>query len=165
MLILVEDANDNPPVFKPYLHTVAVKENLSPGTVVAILEATDADSGIYGQIIYRLATDEKDNQVFEIGSLPSVPNSAVVKLRESLDYEKQSVYQLKLVAMDRGGFGGLGDGKINTATATVLVKVEDVPDRKPEFISVPPVTRIFEGVPKFTKVRAMGIKPVELTES
>ena len=54
MLILVEDTNDNPPIFKPYPSTVSVKENSTPGTVVAILEATDADSGIFGQIKYSV---------------------------------------------------------------------------------------------------------------
>ena len=152
LLILVEDTNDNPPLFKPYPSTVSVKENSDPGTVVAILEATDEDAGIFGQISYRLATDEKDNAVFEIGTLQSVPNGAVVRLKQSLDYETQSVYQLKVIAMDRGGFGGFrGDG-VNTATAAVLVKVEDVEDKKPEFIQVPSVTRVSEGVPKHTEV-------------
>lgn len=159
MLILVEDTNDNPPVFKPYPSTVSVKENSNPGTVVAILEATDADSGIFGQIVYRLATNEKDNEVFEIGSLSSVPNGAVVRLKQSLDYERQSVYQLKVVAMDRGGFGGFRGEGVNSATAAVLVKVEDIEDRKPEFVRVPPVTRISEGVPKHTQVNIYLVVP------
>ena len=152
MLILVEDTNDNPPLFKTYSSTVSVKENSDPGTVVAILEATDADSGIFGQIKYRLATDEKDNEAFEIGNLESVTNGAVVRLKHSLDYETQSVYQLKVIAMDRGGFGGFNQDRVNTATAAVLVKVEDVEDKKPEFIRVPSVTRVLEGVPKHTQV-------------
>ena len=158
MLILVEDTNDNPPIFKSYPSTVSVKENSKPGTVVAILEATDADSGIFGQIKYTLASDEKDNDVFEIGSLQSVPNGVVVRLKKSLDYEIQSVYQLKVIAMDRGGFGGINGEGINTAVAAVLVKVEDVEDRKPEFISVPSVTRVSEGVPKHTQVYSISIK-------
>ena len=152
MLILVEDTNDNPPIFKPYPSTVSVKENSDRGTVVAILEATDADSGIFGQIKYSLAADEKDNDAFEIGSLQSVPNGAVVRLRKPLDYESQSVYQLKVMAMDKGGFGGINGEGINTAVASVLVKVEDVEDRTPEFISVPSVTRVSEGVAKHTQV-------------
>ena len=158
MLILVEDTNDNPPIFKPYPSTVSVKENSKPGTVVAILEATDADLGIFGQIKYSLASDEKDNNVFEIGSLQSVPNGAVVRLRKSLDYESQSVYQLKVIAMDRGGFGGINGEGTNTAVAAVLVKVDDVEDRKPEFIRVPSVTRVSEGVPKHTQVHFILIK-------
>ena len=152
MLILVEDTNDNLPIFKQYPSTVSVKENTSPGTVVAILEATDADSGIFGQIKYRLATNEKDNEVFEIGTLQSVPKGAVVRLKQTLDYEIQSVYQLTVIAMDRGGFGGINGDGVNTAVASVLVKVEDVEDRKPEFIRVPSVTRVSEGVTKHTQV-------------
>ena len=90
--------------------------------------------------------------VFEIGNLESVTNGAVVRLKHSLDYETQSVYQLKVIAMDRGGFGGFNQDRVNTATAAVLVKVEDVEDKKPEFIRVPSVTRVLEGVPKHTQV-------------
>ena len=54
--------------------------------------------------------------------------------------------------MDKGGFGGINAEGINTAVASVLVKVEDVEDRTPEFISVPSVTRVSEGVPKHTQV-------------
>ena len=92
--------------------------------------------------------------MFEIGTLQSVPNGAVVRLKETLDYELQSVYQLKVIAMDRGGFGGINGQGVNTAMASVLVKVEDVEDRKPEFIRVPSVTRVLEGLPKHTQVNA-----------
>ena len=42
--------------------------------------------------------------------------------------------------------GDAADGTVAPA------KVEDIEDRKPEFVSVPPVTRISEGVPKHTQV-------------
>lgn len=38
-------------------------------------------------------------------------------------------------------------GRRNTATAAILVKVEDVEDQPPVFISVPSVTRIPEDLP------------------
>ena len=42
--------------------------------------------------------------------------------------------------------------QINTATNAILVEVEDLSDRPPIWLTVPPVTRIREDVPKGTFV-------------
>ena len=145
MLILVEDVNDNIPVFKTYPSTVEVGEDTKVGTVVVTLEAKDKDSGIFGQVIYKLDPSEKDSDLF---SITSTATQGIVRIKNTLDYERQSVHHLKVLASDRGGFG---DG--NTATAAILVKVNDVPDQPPEFVSVPSVTRIPEDTPAFSEVR------------
>lgn len=49
LLILVEDVNDNEPIFKPYPSAIVVKEDASPG-VLATVEAADLDEGAYGQV-------------------------------------------------------------------------------------------------------------------
>ena len=50
-MILVEDVNDNAPVFLPYPSSVSVPEHYGgAGTVIAEVEATDRDSGIFGQV-------------------------------------------------------------------------------------------------------------------
>jgi cadherin 23 len=50
LLILVEDVNDNAPVFLPFPSSVSVPEHFSgTGAVIAEIEATDKDSGIFGQ--------------------------------------------------------------------------------------------------------------------
>ena len=48
-LLLVEDVNDNEPIFKPYPSAITVKEDASPG-ILATVEATDLDEGAYGQV-------------------------------------------------------------------------------------------------------------------
>lgn len=68
---------------------------------------------------------------------------------KELDYERKSVYQLQVLARDRAA----NFGQVNTATADILVRVEDVADQPPVFVSVPGVTRIAEDVPRFTEVR------------
>lgn len=50
LLLIVDDVNDNEPIFKPYLNSVSVREDSSPG-VLATVEATDADEGPYGQVL------------------------------------------------------------------------------------------------------------------
>jgi hypothetical protein len=49
LLIIVEDVNDNAPIFKPYQPSISVRED-SPPRVLAELEATDLDEGPYGQV-------------------------------------------------------------------------------------------------------------------
>ena len=50
LLILVEDANDNPPRFAQPQISVTVNEHV-PNTILATLYATDRDSGAFGQVI------------------------------------------------------------------------------------------------------------------
>lgn len=64
-----------------------------------------------------------------------------------LDYEKQTIHQVKVLAIDRAK-----EGKINTGTAVVLVKVEDVEDQPPEFVTVTSVARLEENSPIGTSV-------------
>lgn len=47
--MLVEDVNDNEPIFKPYPSAISVKEDASPG-ILTTVEATDLDEGAYGQV-------------------------------------------------------------------------------------------------------------------
>jgi len=65
-----------------------------------------------------------------------------------LDYERQSLHQLRIVAKDRANFG-----RINSATTGILIKVQDIEDKAPAFISVPSISRISEDVPTFSEVR------------
>lgn len=43
-------------------------------------------------------------------------------------------------------------GRVNTGTAAILVKVQDVEDQPPEFVVASPVTRISEDAPVGTSV-------------
>ena len=74
----------------------------------------------------------------------------VVQLIGDPDYEKKPIYQLKILATDRSNFG-----RVNTATAAIIVEIEDIADQPPEFVTVPSITRISEDVPRFTEVRML----------
>lgn len=64
-----------------------------------------------------------------------------------LDYEKQTLHQLKILATDRAK-----QGRVNTGTAALLIKVQDVEDQPPEFVRVQPVARISEDTPIGTSI-------------
>lgn len=54
MLILVDDINDNAPIFQPYSLSVTLKEDAPLGTKIIELTATDADIGTYGQVSIKV---------------------------------------------------------------------------------------------------------------
>lgn len=142
-LLLVEDINDNEPIFKPYQSALEVPENSRPG-ILTTLEATDRDEGAYGQVVYYLEELEGDNDVF---SIVTHQGKGIIKLVKNLDYERKNLYQLRVLAIDRAN-----QGPINTGTAAILVKITDIEDQPPVFSAVTPVTRIPEKLPIGTNV-------------
>ncbi|KAB0799063.1 hypothetical protein PPYR_06943 [Photinus pyralis] len=147
LLLLVEDVNDNVPIFKPYQSTIILPEDSSPD-VIATLQATDADEGAYGQVVYHMQGSQS------LFSISTVSGSAVLRLIGSLDYEKQSLHQLKVLAIDRAK-----QGRVNTGTAALVVKVQDVDDQPPEFVRVQSVARVSEDAPIGTSV--LQVKAVD----
>ncbi|KAK5649206.1 hypothetical protein RI129_000235 [Pyrocoelia pectoralis] len=143
LLLLVEDVNDNVPIFKPYPSTINLREDAEPD-IIATLQATDADEGAYGQVVYHLQGLEGGQSLF---SVSTVSGNAVLRLIGNLDYEKQTLHQLKILAIDRAK-----QGRVNTGTAALVVKVQDVEDQPPEFVRVQSVARVTEDAPIGTSV-------------
>jgi len=145
LLILVEDANDNPPRFAQPQISVTVNEHV-PNTILATLYATDRDSGAFGQVVYQLLP-QQDPEVKEKFSVSTVNGAAVLNLIAELDYETRNLYEVQIEARDRAG-----PQELNTAVATVIVKVLDVADQGPEWISLKAISRIAEDLPVFSPV-------------
>ena len=97
LLLLVEDINDNVPIFHPHPTTLTVRENSGPG-VLTTVEATDADEGVHGQVVYHIQELDGDNDMF---SITTVNGKGVIRLIGSLDYERKYLYQLRILAVDR----------------------------------------------------------------
>ena len=146
MLLLVEDINDNSPIFQPYPHSIAVEEH-SGAQMIGTVEAKDRDSGIFGQVVYELREEEGHEGVFEV---QTVQGRGMISVMRDLDFESKATYQLQILAKDRANFG-----RVNTATAAIFVEVVDIADQPPEFVRVPSVTRVSEDVPKFSEVSSI----------
>lgn len=95
-------------------------------------------------MLYHLQELDGDVDSFAV---QTVNGKGVIKLVNRLDYERKSLYQLRILAVDRAN-----QGRINTGTAAILVKVQDVEDQPPEFVVASPVTRISEDAPVGTSV-------------
>lgn len=97
LLIVVDDVNDNVPIFKPFQSALEILEESPPG-ILTTVEATDRDEGAYGQVVYYLQELDGDNEIFTIST---VQGKGVIRLAGSLDFEKKSLYQLRVLAVDR----------------------------------------------------------------
>ncbi|KAM4809573.1 LOW QUALITY PROTEIN: protocadherin Fat 1 [Rhinophrynus dorsalis] len=93
--VIVEDINDNPPIFIPSNYHVKVREDIPVGTVITWLEAYDPDLGLSSQVRYSLL--ENGDGKFEVDKL-----SGAVRIIQELDFEAKQVYNLTARAKDRG---------------------------------------------------------------
>nr|CDS29563.1 protocadherin 11 [Hymenolepis microstoma] len=120
--IRIMDANDHAPRFrKPNGQVVQISEKALTGTSISIEPAIDGDWSLENQI-QRYALHGSDIQrYFDIdnSNLPRVE----LRLREQLDYEKQSIYKGTLEACDRH----------NCTTTPLTINVIDVNDNLPFF--------------------------------
>ena len=103
------------------------------------------------QVVYSLEGDTTDTEDAADDELPfsisTVDGRGVLRCLRSLDYERKSWYQMRILAKDQAG----SDGG-NTATAALLVRVVDQEDQGPEFITVPSVTRVPEDAQPGTPI-------------
>lgn len=112
-----------------------MRENLKTGVVVIIKS----------QVVYSLEGDDAEEGL--PFSITTVGGKGILRSLEALDYETRSWYQLRILARDQGP-----EGRINTATAGLLVRLVDEEDQGPEFITVPSITRIPEDAQPGTSV-------------
>ncbi|XP_040296659.1 protocadherin gamma-B2-like [Bufo bufo] len=117
--ILVQDANDNYPVFSPNHYKVSLDENIPIGYIALHLNATDKDEGSNAEIIYSFShIPENAQQVFTMDS-----KTGVIQTKGELDYETTQTYEMTVEAADGGGL---------VAQSSVLIQIMDVNDNAPE---------------------------------
>uniref|UniRef100_A0A8D1Y0Z8 FAT atypical cadherin 1 n=1 Tax=Sus scrofa TaxID=9823 RepID=A0A8D1Y0Z8_PIG len=92
--VQVLDTNDLRPLFSPTSYSVSLPENTAIRTSIARVSATDADIGTNGEFYYSFK-DRTD--MFAIH-----PTSGAVVLTGRLDYTEAKLYELEILAVDRG---------------------------------------------------------------
>uniref|UniRef100_A0A3P9L0U9 Cadherin domain-containing protein n=1 Tax=Oryzias latipes TaxID=8090 RepID=A0A3P9L0U9_ORYLA len=116
--VLVLDANDNAPAFNQSVYRATITENSHKGTYVATVNATDADVGANGEIMFCFSKIKGS----AVGAFNIDESTGVISVAGDIDHEKEKKYELRLEARDRGGL---------TGTSTIVIDVSDVNDNAP----------------------------------
>ncbi|XP_072296133.1 protocadherin Fat 2 [Eucyclogobius newberryi] len=132
ILLRVQDANDNAPVFSSSLYHVSVFDNTTARAPIAVLYAKDPDTGINSEVRYALVSG--DDGFFSLDEF-----SGVLRLERPLTSEAPPSFQIKVKATDRGLPRQL------SSLTTVAVDVVSLDDYRPVFSSAEYTARLPES--------------------
>ena len=60
LVVTLIDENDNMPIFLPFPVSTEVREDITSGTTVLVVGATDADDGANGNVFYEIVDGNFD---------------------------------------------------------------------------------------------------------
>lgn len=135
VFIMLEDVNDNSPVFSAEDYMATIPESASRDTLITFttstLAASDADIGGNGNIVFSIQGGNSDP--FSIDK-----STGYISVSEALDAEFQQEYLVRIIARDQGV-------PSRSAHALVRITVSDINDKDPEFASPSYYFYISEG--------------------
>ena len=118
LTVLITDKNDNSPTFtQPVYDPISLPEDTAIGYTVALVQASDDDSGSNAAITYTLAYGQGR---FAINS------NGTITLVASMDREITDSYELVITAEDEGQ-------PSRSASVSLNITVSDVNDNPPQF--------------------------------
>ncbi|XP_064422984.1 protocadherin gamma-A11-like [Latimeria chalumnae] len=120
VLLEIIDINDNPPVITVTSFSTSVSEDSLPGTVIALLNVDDPDSGENGKVLCFVPPN------FPFNLTSSIDNFYTLATDRVLDRELVSEYNITIIAIDRGV-------PSLTTSKSVLLKISDINDNPPIF--------------------------------
>uniref|UniRef100_I3JVC6 Protocadherin-16 n=1 Tax=Oreochromis niloticus TaxID=8128 RepID=I3JVC6_ORENI len=142
VMVTVTDCNDNAPVFSSTEYHAQVSENSQLGTKLVQVSAHDPDLGTNGLVRYDIISGNSK------GHLKLDPQSGLLVVNNSLDYEKDSKYILTIRASD----GGKSSENHKVAFTIVFITVLDENDNTPYFMFPTVNCSVLENLPAFTHV-------------
>ncbi|XP_060602144.1 cadherin-23-like isoform X2 [Ruditapes philippinarum] len=120
--IEITNVNEATPTLTAISNTVSVTEESASGTSVDVVNATDTDHGVDGEIIYSISSVTNSGAaLFTVD-----PTSGVISTSGTLDRESQNVFELTILATDKGT-----NPSALSATYSLTVSVTDVNDITP----------------------------------
>ncbi|XP_044133339.1 LOW QUALITY PROTEIN: protocadherin gamma-B1-like [Bufo gargarizans] len=130
--IQVIDVNDNAPDITVTTLATTIPEDSPPGTVMAVINVRDLDSGMNGEILC-VVSHIKDFQL-----LPSSSNYYKLVTATSIDRERNSGYNVTIQCMDKG------TPPLST-NKTIQLTISDVNDNVPVFERINYIVYIIEN--------------------
>ncbi|XP_048459396.1 protocadherin gamma-A11-like isoform X10 [Rhincodon typus] len=122
IIIVVQDENDNAPIFPNSVYKISLLENSPKEKLVIKLNATDIDDGSNGEILYSFSshTSVRVRELFSVDS-----KTGEIRVKGTLDYEKDNAFEINMQALDQGT-------NPNPGYCHILVNIMDVNDNAPE---------------------------------
>uniref|UniRef100_A0A671P9P8 Protocadherin Fat 3-like n=1 Tax=Sinocyclocheilus anshuiensis TaxID=1608454 RepID=A0A671P9P8_9TELE len=124
--VQIIDMNDLRPLFSPTSYATDISESAPLGASVAQVTATDADIGSNGEFYYFFGGDVEEFAVH--------PTSGVVSLTAKLNADKNSRFDLEVLAVDRG-MKVYGNSGISS-TAKLVISVVRINEFAPTLTTV-----------------------------
>ncbi|KAJ0179731.1 hypothetical protein K1T71_004322 [Dendrolimus kikuchii] len=137
VVVMVQDVNDNDPVFSPAQYEVELAEDETPGTPVVTVTATDADED--NRLHYEITGGNTRGRF----SITSQNGRGLITVAQNLDYKQERRYVLTITATDSGG---------RSDTAMVHINITDANNYAPVFENAPYTASVFEDAPIGTTV-------------
>ncbi|KAH0629899.1 hypothetical protein JD844_012375 [Phrynosoma platyrhinos] len=164
---IVEDRNDNAPIFNSSIYEFSVRERLS-GIFVGTVEATDADqTEINNRISFLVVESSVGSNNFLMNSICQKSGWCQGNLRLApgveFDYDQMHPKFFNLtVQAQNSDFGG----KVDVDTAVVVVNVLDVNDESPSLVPSPPQSiEVLENVTMHEVVAVLEATDVDTNHS
>eukprot|EP00117_Sycon_ciliatum_P033550 scpid247/ scgid25797/ Protocadherin Fat 4; Cadherin family member 14; FAT tumor suppressor homolog 4; Fat-like cadherin protein FAT-J len=152
VVLLVIAGNRNAPVFQNASYSATYREDVSVSSALVTVNATDADSGSAGELVYTLISS--DGGAFSLGQ-----RSGVLSLLASLDYEKQRVYHLVAEVNNpvpyQWSCSQFSQSQSCPLRVNITITVSDVNDNTPRCITSQYNIRLNETVPVGTQVQTL----------
>ena len=141
LTVTVTDANDNDPSFSQYIYSTSVKEDISVGTEVLRISASDPDFGRNSRLRYSIENPFEFDSSFDSGTKKSTNSwigafaideqTGSIFTVGTLDRELISEYTFDVLASDDG------HEMVRSTKAKVSIIVTDANDHTPEFDEFP----------------------------
>ena len=129
LTVLIEDVNDNNPVFTECSsYRPSVAEQAPVGTVVIKVIALDTDRGRNGEVEYKIMQRAQASSIsdFKINNA-----TGVIKTNRVFDREVKRSYILLVIALDGGH--SRSPAERNSASCQLEIEIQDINDHAPIF--------------------------------
>lgn len=121
VLVKIKDVNDNDPKFYTSLFQESVVENVPVGHSIVRVQAYDSDDGNNSLISYSIQPNRYPKMPITINK-----DSGWITTTRILDREESSLYDFNVLASDHGS-------PVRSATASVIIRIQDINDNDPVF--------------------------------
>lgn len=149
VLIKVTDENDNAPVFETKSYDLNIREDMSVGSEIVRVRATDKDAGAFGNVQFRFSSLISDtiSRLFEINS-----TTGVISLKSKIEHSTgDTPYSLVVEAFDGGDPPSVEQAVVtihvlNTGNNAPVVRIVTISEGDTTEISLPESAKVDDFV-------------------